>query len=433
MIPRIIHQYSDGAAASAEDHACAESWRKWNTSWEYKLWPRDLARRFLSEYFGEGVATSFDDCTSPPVRILVFSSAVLLAFGGVYAAAQLECIRSIDNLVDSIAQAAIGPVHRGENLDRLAPILTEGLFAARKGACGAGRTLTAALGAIATGDAVQDVWRRLYMTEGLQNDTSELSTIDPELFREFVRPPKNTQLRKRGANEDSRRDARIMRLAPGRVPNRKFCVRWMGFLFLGHPRCGSRALSKMLFAAGLHVGHERPGPDGSVSWWHTGRLIRRALWPSFSHGAGDDGEIWLAGRIFHYLRDPREAIPSIVLENEFRGRDNNSFKVRRRVIERRFEVDIGELDALGAAATSYALWNKIAEDLATDGRVFVERPELSDPPAHLAPIPLLRRNDSERKFGTLKPGLDVMDSIRRSPAKARPLLERYLSLYLAND
>jgi hypothetical protein len=427
MIPTTIHQYRDGPDIARHSDGWGSSWISRHPSWNYILWSRAEARKLLATEFGPVVAECFDRCEWPTTRALLFSSGVLLCQGGFFVARELECLRPLDGLLDSQADTVIGPATAGQSLEELVSSLADGIFAARKGAHCAGRTFAAVLGAIAKGEPVRQVWSHVYQTDGQPEKSVPFSAIDPKLFRELVRPRAAADTRSRPDKVTARRNGQT--LTQQHSVLQRPPLRWAGFLFLGHPRCGSLALSKMLQTAGLRVGYEGPGPDGSVSWWHTGRHIANSRWPSFAHGAHETREIWLAGRIFHYLRDPCEAIPSIVLENEIKARNNNSFRMRRAILRRRFGIDLAGLDAATAAATSYALWNRIAETLATDGRVFVEHPVIDCLPPSIGPIPLLRRNDSRRKFGKTKPELDIADAIRRSPEEARPLLEHYLALY----
>jgi hypothetical protein len=205
-------------------------------------------------------------------------------------------------------------------------------------------------------------------------------------------------------------------------------------MFVGHPRCGSKSLAAGLRAAGLRVGYEGYGEDGVVSWFHTGWRLPHAKQPVFSNAVGKDlpAEFWLSARVLHYIRDPREAIPSIVLENEAMDRTNNSFTYRRIRLKQRFGIDIGLLDPPAAAATSYALWNGLAEEAATDGLIFIEHPDLQRviEGRDLPQLPHI--NTSRHLFGKDKPQIDVTAAVAASPEEAKPYLKKYFALYEAS-
>jgi GR25 family glycosyltransferase involved in LPS biosynthesis len=141
-------------------------------------------------------------------------------------------------------------------------------------------------------------------------------------------------------------------------------------LAVGHPRCGSGYMSELFKACGLDVGHEKMGKHGISSWmfaveddeypWALNPLARTRKNKHFGH-------------VVQFVRDPRQAIPSIIRENRHAEK---SYAFRRKHILSAFGVD---LDAAGCeverAMMSYLYWNKLVEAQAIDLTVRVEDAE----------------------------------------------------------
>lgn len=425
MIPFLIHQYCDRQRSADRGTDYTVSWRRENANFEYRVWSDAAASELVAEHFGHVISERFENCRDPLQRFFFFGAALLLVHGGLYIGHGIEYLQPAEQLLN--CEADVIGIVRGDHGSPLAEaeVLERGFLAARPRAPQLGRLLAGFANGTLSGDpAGAPSWYGALYAAGLEEcEKRSIIWLSPVSVQRFVRahsyPDDRTNLRQ-GANSKWAFCGDVLARPP---------VRWARLLFLGHPRCGSAALSAMLKCAGVRVEHERLGRDGAVTWWQTGRRLPETIWPAFARGARDQREIWLGGRIFHYLRDPRDAIPSIVLENEWKMRANPSFQLRRRKIRERFGIDIGELDPPTAAATSYALWNKLAEDLATDGTVLVERPELPNVLPGTIISKLRRANSSMRKFGTPKPEIDIPDSFRRSPREARLPLERYLSFY----
>ena len=420
MFPRHIHQFLDGNYVPESLANCVRSWQTNNPGFQYTLWSSEAASRLIEENFGSALSASFGGCTDPVLKCRLFRNVVLLVAGGVSVDMNTECLGPIEPLLQPDCEAVVGRLSALE-AGASGDAGEIEFLAARPGAQLLGRMLADLNSNAASTGTCRSAWESSDLLD-MGIATSTVTKLAPSLLAQFVTPQ---HLPRIAPPPVSGSDS----LKQQEIGAARRTLRWCGYLFLGHPRCGSFALSAMLSAAGLRVGYEGPGPDGSVTWWQTAKRVPGVNWPSFWYGKSQNRQIWIAGRILHYLRDPREAIPSIVLENEFNGRQNNSFRTRRRVLDSRFDIDIGKLDAPAAAATSYALWNRIAEEAATDGPIFVEKPSLEKILPQLGPIPHRRRNDSVRKFGVQKPDIDVGDAIRRSPSEAQPTLQRYLSIY----
>jgi len=417
MIPRHIHQFRNAVGDPG-------GWREKNIEFQHTLWSDIAAQTFIEREFGGALAKRYNACREPLERSLFFGAAVLLVRGGFYIDCNIDCLLPIAPLAqlkgDVIAVGDAGGTCSSFQAEQLG----SGFLAARPRSALMGR-LFAALASAPPAPGDTSGWRQVLRSLAEESGIAEKERINwapPDTVLRFMRT--SSQETAHDHTRISRNGVVVLDNVQPRLP-----FRWAGLLFLGHPRCGSSALSAMLKRAGLRVSHERLGPDGAVTWWLTGRRLAGAAWPAFTYGGSKNREVWLGGRILHYLRDPREAIPSIVLENEARLRENPSFRMRRRRLKERFDIDIGELDPPTAAATSYALWNKLAEDIARDGLVLVEKPDLSALLPEIPSLPLIRSNSSERKFGQNKPEIDIADAIRRSPREARSAIQRYLSIY----
>jgi hypothetical protein len=423
MIPKFIHYYCNDSPRVDARADYSASWREKNPGFQHRMWSETAASAFIAEQFGKGIGKQFESRAVPLEKASLFAAAVLLVHGGFYVGCSLECLEPIEKFFELAGDVVAVSQSEGTSAQAGINPLARGFL----GACPRAPQLGRMFAALATRQAVRDAvrgfsWRKeLQAADFDEQEKSSITWLAPDVVQRFVR----VHSQEDGSNiNSSQGDLAVQGEGAARAP-----VRWANLLFLGHPRCGSTALSAMLKSAGVRVEHERLGRDGAVSWWLVGRRIPDAAWPIFLHGPRENKEIWPGGRIFHYLRDPRDAIPSIVLENEARMRANPSFQLRRRTLRERFGVDINELDVPTAAATSYALWNRLAEELASDGVVLVEKPELSNFLPGVGSLIPHRANTSLRKFGTTKPDIDIADAIRRSPYEAREQMERYLSLY----
>ncbi len=138
-------------------------------------------------------------------------------------------------------------------------------------------------------------------------------------------------------------------------------------LVIGHPRCASNYIGDVLNACGVAVGHERFKRDGICSWMH---VVRDANSPW-----GDaHSEQFSYAATLAYSRHPRDAIPSIAMENC----QARSFRFRRFHIYDVLGVDIADYEtAIERAIGSYVYWHQMvlqhsplaiirAENLAAD-------------------------------------------------------------------
>lgn len=433
LFPRHIHQYWGDARPPEGVLNFIQTWRNKNPEFKHTLWSDSSARRFIGEQFGPQARACFDACLYPAMRADVFRVAVLFVCGGFYIDADEGCAESISPLEDLAGEVILYYVIRrtgGQAKDRIG----NAFMAARPGARFLGRLLAEIFSAIIRRES-KNLWLvtgpgKLTQVYG-QVDEAERRTITV-LTREqklrFAKPDWQLPYKREASHWSVAQKRGVETINPAVLP-KIGGFDWARLVFLGHPRCGSASLAATLRSSGLQVGHEKLGLDGIVSWWHTGRRMPKTGWPVLTPSTRHSSRALIAGKTFLYLRNPRDAIPSIVLENEAKGRENNSFRFRRHVLNENFGIDIGDLDAPLAAAASYALWNRLAEMGANCGHVLVERPDLKTALPGLELKSPRRINTSLEKFRTAAPAIDLKETAARVPSEVRPWLDRYLSIY----
>ena len=126
-------------------------------------------------------------------------------------------------------------------------------------------------------------------------------------------------------------------------------------LCVGHPRCGSGYMSRLLGTFELEVGHERMEAQGISSWmfavddaWYPygrDKYARSRRYTHFRH-------------IIHHVRSPFDAIPSLIVENQY---SEKSFAFRQKHIQRYFGLDLATLSPIDAAVASFIYWSRIIE------------------------------------------------------------------------
>jgi tetratricopeptide (TPR) repeat protein/GR25 family glycosyltransferase involved in LPS biosynthesis len=141
-------------------------------------------------------------------------------------------------------------------------------------------------------------------------------------------------------------------------------------LVVGHPRCGSKYMSQLLQAIGLDVKHESMGEQGISSWMF-------AVYDENNPWAGDKYGVSRFYTDFdfliQYLRNPRTAIPSILVENQYAPA---SFDFRQKHIKQAFSEDISLYQTeLEKAIVSFIRWNQIIQNQNPDLTVKVESGE----------------------------------------------------------
>jgi hypothetical protein len=99
MIPKIIHQTWKTAHVPDRFAAWAESWKRLNPGYEYRLWTDRMLLDFVAEHYPDFIAVY----ASYPQQIMRADAArylLLHHFGGIYADLDTECVAPFDALLD---------------------------------------------------------------------------------------------------------------------------------------------------------------------------------------------------------------------------------------------------------------------------------------------------------------------------------------------
>jgi GR25 family glycosyltransferase involved in LPS biosynthesis len=139
-------------------------------------------------------------------------------------------------------------------------------------------------------------------------------------------------------------------------------VEYKDFLCIGHPRCGTSSISYYLTQMGYNVGHENMGENGVSSWM----LAVEA--ESYPFGNIKEKFRYYFRNVIHVVRNPYDAIPSIILENKY-SPGNISYKFRKKHIKKILNIDLPDvdinklslLDETELAIKTFIYWNKICE------------------------------------------------------------------------
>lgn len=134
------------------------------------------------------------------------------------------------------------------------------------------------------------------------------------------------------------------------------------FLCIGHPRCGTESMAFILKQMGHDVGHENMGLNGVSSWM----LAVEDM--NYPRGNIKNKNRYYFKNIIHVIRNPFQAIPSIILENKY-SPGNKSYNFRKKHIKRLLNIDLPDvdsnnlslLDEIELAIKTFIYWNKICE------------------------------------------------------------------------
>jgi mannosyltransferase OCH1-like enzyme len=93
-IPKIIHQIWLGGEVPTKYKRYMDSWKKFNPTWDYKLWTdKDVNDIFITK------RSIFDACQNQGMRSDILRYEILRQFGGIYVDTDFECIRPFDDLM----------------------------------------------------------------------------------------------------------------------------------------------------------------------------------------------------------------------------------------------------------------------------------------------------------------------------------------------
>lgn len=206
-------------------------------------------------------------------------------------------------------------------------------------------------------------------------------------------------------------------------------------LITGHPRCGSRYMALLFKQLGLDINHEWFGDDGISSWLFAVRDLNmptlggHVISPEASYSTVFDYTL-------AYVRNPYEAIPSIMLEN----RVERSYNYRRNHILSELDIDIDDYKSdIERALASYLFWNKIVERKAptTTFKVedcvesvyrFLKDNALLKRPVDIAGIDIATNANATASRGILKPVVSK-DNYRKIAQHLRNDLASFCSQY----
>lgn len=135
------------------------------------------------------------------------------------------------------------------------------------------------------------------------------------------------------------------------------------FLIIGHPKCGSKYMSRLMYEFGYEVGHEKMAKHGICCWQNVNCLLQfkqcwgpqRIPYDKYTH-------------IIHYVRNPFHAMSSIIVEN----RIAESYNFRRDLIKHHYGIDLNHYSEVNAAILSYVYYNRLAEGQGVTVRIQVE-------------------------------------------------------------
>ena len=134
------------------------------------------------------------------------------------------------------------------------------------------------------------------------------------------------------------------------------------FLCIGHPRCGTTSVSDYLTQMGYDIGHEVMGKNGVSSW------MLAVEDKSYPWGNIKEKFRYYFKNIIHIVRNPFDAIPSIILENKYTPK-NKSYEFRKKHIKKILNINLPDvdftnlslLDETELAIKTFIYWNKICE------------------------------------------------------------------------
>jgi len=440
-VPKSIMQYWHSPELPEDIAGWIGLWKQRNPDFQHHLFNDDSARSYLSQHFPKEYVESFNDCALPAMRCDFFRYAYIYNEGGVYVDAAISCHSPLSEWLDLNADMILLKKEKWDGRPTNSFIVAKARHPFLK------RVLEDCVNNIQN-KVSNNVW--LVTGPGViktlldSNETSEKPELMSFRFFKTHAPPhqnashKKTEHWSKIQHQQSIFNSGETRPRPPKlkakpVPKEHGPQTHIKLALIGHPRCGSKSLAKYLTKSGLLTGHERLGEEGICSWWLTSRHKPEAH--GFLYQGKGNKTLVVPELVCQFIRNPIDAIPSILIENEFNQRDNNSFKQRREVIHRLFGEDLAEHDPLAAATLSYVYWNKLAEQAVPDLVVKVE--DMADDLVPVieyfglsasARIPKL--NTSAKKFNiTEKTAVDSRTLLAKVGGKTRLYLQSYLALY----
>ena len=167
------------------------------------------------------------------------------------------------------------------------------------------------------------------------------------------------------------------------------------FLCIGHPRCGTTTISAYFSQMGYDVKHQNMGKDGVSSW------MLAVNSNGYPWGNIQTRKKYYFENIIHIIRNPFDAIPSIILENKY-SPGNKSYNFRKFHINKETKNELPKssllqesqltvLEELELAIKTFLYWNKICDN---------QRPNVVCKIEDIKPIEKFNKNNI--KLNTIK-------------------------------
>jgi mannosyltransferase OCH1-like enzyme len=100
MIPKVIHQIWVNGSDIPQDAYRIEdihSWKKWNPTWEYRLWNKDECESIMDMY---PEIKEVYMRAQPAVQRDVARIAILIEYGGIYTDINTMCLMTFDDTIE---------------------------------------------------------------------------------------------------------------------------------------------------------------------------------------------------------------------------------------------------------------------------------------------------------------------------------------------
>jgi inositol phosphorylceramide mannosyltransferase catalytic subunit len=131
-IPKLLHQTWKTENVPEVWREFALSWRKFHSSWDYRLWTDEANREFVAENYSS-LLDVYDSYSYGIQRADVIRYCLLHHFGGVYADLDIECLEPIDKLVaEGEFIAVLEPAEQGAWLGKTS-LFSNAFMASRPG------------------------------------------------------------------------------------------------------------------------------------------------------------------------------------------------------------------------------------------------------------------------------------------------------------
>ncbi len=220
-------------------------------------------------------------------------------------------------------------------------------------------------------------------------------------------------------------DSEIVQHAKDRLTKHVKKAFLIEYAFIGSPRCGSHFVSKFLLSNNIQVEHEALGKDGLCTWQYA---VDSDNHPYISDPRCRDNYFVYPKSYILYVRDPKNAIESLILENE---QAPLSYSHRREMILQNLGIDLNIFSTREErAARSYIHWYELALKRPLHGIVRVEY--LYEDLKRLRGFEMIENLPvSKRDSGAGKPYLGVIHDRIELPPNWHELLSRDTLLRLS--